>query len=386
MVDELEAAIEDLLGQDLEAVDDAALHETVVSLQRLSGRLAAVRARFVSAWDGRGIWGNDRSRSAGARLARDAACAPATARGELRRARKLRTMPATAAALAVGDLSLDHADLLCSANHDPLTELFARDEAHLVSEGRRLCFDDFNRTVAHWRNVADDDAAEDRATKVHQGRYLKASETLDGEIDLQGRLGPVDGAIFTGELGRLEKAMFEADWAAARAEHGDDARAEHLARTSLQRRADALVEMASRSTAMAPGSVPARPLFTLLLGYETFAGRVCELAKGTVVTTGQAASWLTEADIERVVFASPSRVIDVGRHTRLFTGGLRRAIEIRDRHCTEAGCRVPADQCQVDHIVEYGDGGPTTQDNGRLLCPGHNRKRPGRSTPPADGP
>ena len=76
-------------------------------------------------------------------------------------------------------------------------------------------------------------------------------------------------------------------------------------------------------------------------------------------------------------------MIEVGGRARFFTGALRRAIEVRDRHCTHPGCHVPADQCQVDHVLEYARGGETTQDNGRLQCPVHNRRR---NTPIPTGP
>jgi len=234
--------------------------------------------------------------------------------------------------------------------------------------------------------LAEDDAAEDRAAGDHDRRYLRAAETLGGVVDVQGRLAPIDGAIFKGELQRLEREMFETDWADARAIHGDQATADHLTRTSAQRHADALVEMAKRSAAMPADAKQARILITVLCGYETFKGRVCELADGTVLTPGQVAGVLSKADIERIVFDGPSRVIDVGARTRLFTGALRRAIEVRDRHCTHPGCTIPADRCDVDHIIEWSAGGPTTQANGRLLCGHHNRRRPGRTTPPAEGP
>ena len=63
----------------------------------------------------------------------------------------------------------------------------------------------------------------------------------------------------------------------------------------------------------------------------------------------------------------------MGPRRRFFTGAARRAIEVRDRHCTHPGCYVPTERCQVDHIVPFEAGGPTTVDNGRLLCPYHNR-------------
>ena len=103
---------------------------------------------------------------------------------------------------------------------------------------------------------------------------------------LDGMLDPIAGTIVLNELHRLEQRMFDEDWADARAEHGDRATAADLPRTSDQRRADALEEMARRSAAMDPHAVMPRPLFTVLVGYEGFSN-VCELSDGTVVTPHQ---------------------------------------------------------------------------------------------------
>ncbi|HEX2576981.1 MAG TPA: HNH endonuclease signature motif containing protein, partial [Aquihabitans sp.] len=244
----------------------------------------------------------------------------------------------------------------------------------------------------------------------------KAAKTLGGEVDLRARLDPIGGAVVSNELERLERELFEADWAAAREVHGDAVRLEHLARTGPQRHADALILMATRSAHLPADATPARVLVTVLVDLDTFTtalryargeaaaaqvsssrprrttpaeraeDRVCELSDGTVLTPGQVAAWLADADVERIVFGPGSRVVDVAIRTRCFTGATRRAVEVRDRHCTFPGCRVPAERCHVDHIVEYSDGGLTVQDNGRLLCPAHNRQRLGRSSPPADGP
>ena len=59
----------------------------------------------------------------------------------------------------------------------------------------------------------------------HDRRYLRAAKTLDGVLDFQGRLDPIGGAIVSGELDRLDRELFEPDWAAARAIHGDDIQA-----------------------------------------------------------------------------------------------------------------------------------------------------------------
>ena len=104
---------------------------------------------------------------------------------------------------------------------------------------------------------------------------------------------------------------------------------------------------------------------------------------GTVLRPGDVVPLLSEAEIERIVFDGKSRVIDVGRRTRFFRGALRRAIEVRDRTCQEPlGCDVPAEACDVDHIVPYTEGGETTQENGRCTCKSFNRRRDTKRGPP----
>jgi hypothetical protein len=116
-------------------------------------------------------------------------------------------------------------------------------------------------------------------------------------------------------------------------------------------------------------------LFSVLVGYETLAGPICELANGTVVAPGSLVRWLDEAWVERVVFEGPSRVMDVGAATRTFTGATRRAVEVRDRQCFHDLCEEPAERCQIDHIQPWAEGGPTVAANGRPACAFHNRSR-----------
>lgn len=168
------------------------------------------------------------------------------------------------------------------------------------------------------------------AAKSADGRYLLIRRTLGGDVDVQGRLDAVRGAIVANELARLETELFEQDWAQGRERFGDAVCLDWLARTPTQRRADALVLMATRSSAMEAGSVPASPLFTVHLDLNT-AKKMCELANETVLTPGQLVPWISDAEIERVVFGGESRVLDVGRKQRFFRGALRRAIEVRDR-------------------------------------------------------
>jgi hypothetical protein len=180
-------------------------------------------------------------------------------------------------------------------------------------------------------------------------------------------------------LKRIEKELFEADWAEAKDRLGDRVCVADLRRTPAQRRADAFVEMAKRAEAMPDGARLPEPLFSVFLGYETLAGPLCELANGRMVTPGSLIKWLPSAWIERIVFDGPSRIVDVGVRRRIFEGATRRGVEVRDRECFHEFCEERADDCQVDHVEPWAAGGDTVMANGRVACGFHNRQRERRT-------
>jgi hypothetical protein len=257
----------------------------------------------------------------------------------------------------------------------------ARDEAMLVAQATELGFEDFNRALGYWKQLADPDGADASEEERKASRNVFLESSLSGMWLGQMTLDPISGSIVSTELNRLEHDLFEADCAEAKERLGRTGRIDELARTSAQRRADALVEMATRSrSAPAEGIRPA-PLFSVYVGFETIHGRLCELSNGTVLSPSALLPWMDAAYFERALFTLGTRV-DVSAKARLFSGGTRRAIELRDRLCTHEHCYEPAENCQVDHIQTWADGGETTQENGRLLCGFHNRLRNQREATP----
>ena len=356
----LNEAIDELLGLDAAELADDDLHDLVITVQRQSHRLAALRAQLISAWDQRGGWSSDGSRSPAHRLAREASTSVAAAKIELRRARALRTMPSTAAAVASGALSPQHIDLFADASSGTRAACFERDEHELVEQCTVLRFADARRMVEYWKQHADASATEDDGDRLDESRPASASTTFEGMVDLRAWLDPTGGAAVSEELARLTEMM-----------RREDRRDGHR-RSAAQRRADALVEMAHRSRTAHAGGLRPRPLLTILVGESSFS-RICELSTGTVVAPGQIVPWLVRGGrgAHRVRRSEP------GHHCvekRSFTGALRRAIEVRDRHCQHpSGCDEPASRCDVDHITPYSEGGDTSQENGRLECWPHNR-------------
>jgi len=298
--------------------------------------------------------------------------------------RCLWSMPVTEQAWLVGDVTVEHVRQLAKAKD---IDGFADDEATLVELAATAGWRRFCQELAYWRQLHDEDGEEDRAAAQVEDRRLHLSQSFQGQWFLDGLGDPISGSIVHDMLRVLEQELFEADWHEAKARLGRDPLPAELRRTPAQRRWDALVEMATRARTAPAGGRRPEPLFTVLVDHETFAGRLCQLANGMVVTPGSLVPWLDRAWAERIVFDSASRVIDVGVRRRLFTGADRRAVQVRDfGECFHDLCDDHGDHLQVDHVQPHAAGGPTIQDNGRVACATHNRQRNRRRRRPPRGP
>lgn len=367
----LTEAVEALAITDVDALGDAELHDELVGLLRLSHRLDAAISARAARWDSRGLWAYDGSKSAPARLARETGTARASAQRVLRRGRALAEMPVAAEALAAGEISPDHVDLLASANARQRVALFTRDEKLLVDDAKTLRYDQLVKVVAYWVHHADSALGDDGDPPPDDDRQARIGPGVNGDVVFDAVLDPIGGAEVTEALRRIADQLA-----------GEDRHHGRVTRSKKQLQADALVEMARRATAMPAGANKPRPLVTIVCGHQAFA-ELCELANGAVITPGQLVPHLGRIDIETIIFDTAFHAV-AASNQRSFTGALRRAIEVRDRHCQHpSGCDEPINRCDVDHIVARCRGGLTDQANGRLLCVYHNRIEPQLTRPPA---
>ena len=204
----------------------------------------------------------------------------------------------------------------------------------------------------YWLQLADPDGSERAAGDQHGRRRMHVSHSLGGWCYGEFGLDPIRGAIVDDTIGAVYDELFRTD--SPKPVSGSDGNPPSPNWPAPPNNAAPTPSWRRRPEPASPPPTARRPapLFTILVGYETFAGRVCELANGTVITPGALVPYLHDARIERVVFDGPSRIIDVGE-ARLFTGALRRAIQVRDRFCYHDYCDVPAHRCQIDHIIRY---------------------------------
>ena len=241
-MERLATALCDVAAVDLDALCDEQLDALLTGLVRHCHRVQAAASRVAARWDGRSIWTSDGSRSAASRLARDTGSSRLAAATILRRGRALASMPATAAAVAGGSISPEHVDLLAAAAGRGRDEVFARDEATLVDSMRRLRFDQCAKTVAYWRQCADEEIGIDEPPADVSASTMTISDGVGDETQLVAHLDPVDGAQVIAAIDVLVGELRRADRDTGRPE-----------RTLAQLRAAALVEMARRAMSRTVG-------------------------------------------------------------------------------------------------------------------------------------
>ncbi len=112
------------------------------------------------------------------------------------------------------------------------------------------------------------------------------------------------------------------------------------------------------------GITPNGPVYATVGGQPTDASRD-DLIRFLLDPT-------TDATFRRLV-TDPltGALVDYGKNTYAASSLLRRWREAADQHCTHPGCTRPAVRCDVDHTVDYADGGRTTRANTTLRCRRH---------------
>ena len=121
-------------------------------------------------------------------------------------------------------------------------------------------------------------------------------------------LGPSTGPLSPKSSSASKRSSSRPTGREAKERLGRDPHADELCRTPAQRRADAMVEMAVRSASSPPGAKKPKPLFSVLVGFETLAERISQIENGPVVTPGSLLEWLDRAEFERIVWLPTNRI------------------------------------------------------------------------------
>jgi hypothetical protein len=318
--------------------------------------------RATAVWDGAVAYAEDGAGSPVSWLVHHAAMAKGRAARLVGCARLVRRHARTAKALAAGDITSGHVEVLAvkTRRHG---SLYAEHEDTLLDAAAALPVDDFDTVAEKWRLLADELRANAKTAGLAEHGDLQVTTAL-GRSTLVAELD-------------TEAAKTVLDALDARCE--PEPAGELAPRTLSQRRAAALVEMAAAS--LAAGSPGRRSATTadIVIDLQTLRGEPpadltrihCELSTGTPVTRTTALRLCCDAWIGRVVMNGPSEILDLGHRTRVVSAAQRRALAHRDRGCVFPGCDRQPEWTDAHHLEHWARGGPTDLDNLCLLCRRH---------------
>jgi hypothetical protein len=288
----------------------------------------------------------------------------------VRNGRTLEHLPAVAAACAHGDLTAEQLSVIAPVAREENRAAAAAQgvdldgvDAALAEVAATRPITELAQVVHHYLARLDPDGPEPDPTEQ---RGLTIAKHADGSITGRFDLDAVGGEKVQAALESIVQASRP---------RGDE-------RTRSQQLADALVQLADN--ALASGNLPflrtVKPHVVATIGLDDFAGPhtgpgAATTGFGSQISAARARWLACDGNITRIVIGPEGQPLDLGRTKRVFPPHIRTALDVRDRGCVFTGCYAPTHWCDAHHLLEWVlDDGPTSVENGALLCERHHAK------------
>jgi hypothetical protein len=354
--------VSSIVAADVSRLPDRTLGDDVLAIGTLMRRLEAARAtrlremelRDATVADGYGTvpaWLQARS-NIGKHAADEARSL----------GRSAERLPVMAEALAAGDVTPAHVQVLASATKRLDPERVAADEKMLVDLAREFDPNTFRMLVQRWVAVAFPDRHEADSEKQYESRWVRLAETISGMVSISGMLDP--------ETAR--PLLLAMDTLAKKAGASDE-------RTQGQRNADALADLAriAINADQLPVTGGSRPTVNVIVREETLRDAPCPTHNpavyddGTPLNLTKLHQTCCDARYARVVLGPNGELLDLGRTTRDVSPAQKRALHHLDGGCRAGNCTKPAHATDAHHIRWWRFGGRTDLSNLVLLCDFH---------------
>jgi Domain of unknown function (DUF222) len=360
---ELLSVIDALAAVDARTLSEPDALVDLEELLRARDQLDGVIAARLQVADSRDVTVHECGRHTRSWLVEEMRLSPDEAGRRMTVARSSVFHPIVGADTLAGDISHDHARVILSCLRRLLPSWRELAESELVEAARvvdpvslgRLCRELRLRTGA-------DEDAEAAAQRRFESRWATITSTFDGMTHLEAMLDPECGAVLTAALAPLMTRAGEID-----------------ERTSSQRRADALVDLARR--ALDSGRLPDhggdRPHVMAIVPFDELrdgvATRQLDSARlnGVAITAESARRIACDANILPAVLGSRGEVLDLGRSQRTWSIAQRRAAALRDSGCVFPGCQAGLERCQLHHLEFWANGGRSDLRNSAYVCHFH---------------
>jgi hypothetical protein len=373
VVDRLQTEVRAVEATDL---DWAVVADEVVALERERERVDHLIGSLVSDLESRRAHVRDGARNMATWLTNRTGQRRDITGARCALASKLRSMPATDAAVGDGRITGSHAQVLGRCLNKRTAEVFAEQEDTLVGVAETMSADDLTGFVEAWLRMFDPDGpdpGEGPEDSFHLSQTLEGR--LKGRFDLGGERAIQAKAILdeaTDQIRHEAKAARDVDPTDPRA-----------GETISRRRARALLRVLERAAVSPKNPARRQPLFTVHTNLPTVAGTAMpeewmaalELQWRAAVPASLLERWLCDASIARMVLDADGIPLDHGRSVRTATAAQRRALVARDGPtCAVPGCDVPAGWTQAHHVTHWKPHGLTDLDNLHLGCEHHHAR------------
>ncbi|MBV9830390.1 MAG: DUF222 domain-containing protein [Marmoricola sp.] len=385
--DRLNTRLDDLAEQSLLSMSEDETRGALRAIARAEAKLAAMKLRLLVHGDESGVCLDDGAPDAAGWMRAQTQQTRREAKADLVLAQRLEDLPVLAAGMARGAVNTTQARAVIGAlDRLPTSgelavslEQRARAEQHLVD----LCaVHDAREVTALGRRVFEviaPDAAEEYEGKLLAAEEARAERTtyLQMWTDAQG--------VCHGRFAmpaRFGDMLRKASWALTNpvrpgTTEGSPIDPDLPGRVRQGIAFTQIIEAIDANWLPTHGGLGATVVVTMtleqLLADLNEAG-VCTTDMGGTITAAEARRLACGAGILPMVLGGKSLVLDAGTKKRFATEPMRIAMALRDKTCTAEGCDVPASMCHAHHDIAYSHGGPTSVNNGRLLCGHHHRR------------
>ncbi len=389
----LSACLEALAAVDPAGLGGGEQAELLQQVRRAEARLAAVRLGLLAA--------ADRARTARACGAADTgqwAAAlgrldPAEAHRQVGLATSLAGTPATRAALAEGEISTEHAEVITRADRqlpDHVTTVQrASVEQALVEQAKTLSPKALRRAARRALAAVEPDPA---VVDAEEDRQIADEETAARARTRLSRHDNGDGTA-TGRFtlptlhAEILRKVLEAITAPRRGRLGASAAqvgpaTEQAAGPTLGPRTDwdharglAFCEILEHLPTDHLHPCTAATVVVTLDEQQLRAGlKAAGLDTGEVISSGEARRLACGAGLIPAVLGGPSLPLDLGHTRRLFTDAQRVALGLTHATCAADGCQRPYAWCELHHRQPWSQGGRTDLTDALPLCHFHHTR------------
>jgi len=286
-------------------------------------------------------------------------------------------LPNTCSALATGDISLAHANVIAketaAAIRDGLTEyqIFEVEQRAIAHAEFHTPAQVANQVRTSLARIAPE-TFEDTVARARDTRRVSCYNDSDGMSTVVAILPAADAQVV---MNAIESFIRLAN---ANIEKGDGSVGTTDVRSTDMKRADALTAIAAASLTASPVTPHRRPIsinvtidLPTLLGLAENPG---QLAGYGAIPASVARELASDGKWKRFITdPQTGNLLDYGRESYEPPQVLKDFLIARDRTCRFPGCRRSAALSDLDHAQSWQEGGSTSPENLGALCRRHHR-------------